>query len=59
MCEKACEYGAVSVKDNLAEIDYTKCTGCGACAKACPTGAIKEVVLADIPADTNPRDLVG
>lgn len=58
-CEKACEYGAVSVKDNLAEIDYTKCTGCGACAKACPTGAIKEVVLADIPADTNPRDLVG
>ncbi len=57
-CEKACPNGAVSVKDNLARIDYDKCTGCGACATACPTGAIQAVKLADIPENVDPRDLV-
>ena len=57
-CEKVCEFGAVSVKDNLAGIDYSKCTGCGACANACPTGAIQAVKLADIPENVNPRDLL-
>ena len=57
-CEKACEFGAISVQNNLAGIDYDKCTGCGACAGACPTGAIHNVLLADIPEGVNPRDLV-
>ena len=57
-CEKACPHGAVTVQNNLAEIDYGKCTGCGACASACPTGAIQKVVLADIPEGINPRDLI-
>ena len=35
-CEKACASGAVSVENNLAYIDSEKCTGCGACAQACP-----------------------
>ena len=57
-CKKACEFGAISVQNNLAGIDYDKCTGCGACAGACPTGAIHNVLLADIPEGVNPRDLV-
>ncbi|MBQ1944177.1 MAG: 4Fe-4S binding protein, partial [Ruminococcus sp.] len=28
-------------KDNVAVIDYEKCTDCGACAKACTTQCIK------------------
>jgi len=24
------------VEDNLAKIDYSKCTGCGKCAEKCP-----------------------
>lgn len=36
LCEKACAYDAVHVTDNLAKIDYSKCTRCGACAEKCP-----------------------
>lgn len=36
LCEKACSADAVSVNDNLASIDYEKCTDCGACAEKCP-----------------------
>lgn len=35
-CEKVCKSDAIHVKDNLAEIDYSKCVMCGACVKACP-----------------------
>ncbi|MBQ9747021.1 MAG: 4Fe-4S binding protein, partial [Clostridia bacterium] len=48
-CEKVCPQGAITVKDNLARIDYAKCNGCGACVKGCPTGCLKSVVFADIP----------
>lgn len=57
-CEKECEFGAITVTNNLAQIDYDKCKGCGKCAKACPTGAMKQVFFEDIPADVDPRDLV-
>ncbi len=40
LCEKACDYDAVHVKENLAKIDYDKCVNCGECAKKCPTGVI-------------------
>jgi len=39
-CEKACPAGAITVVDNLAHIDYAKCTSCGLCAEACVTGSI-------------------
>ena len=35
-CEKNCPSKAVTVENNVAHIDYEKCTNCGACAEACP-----------------------
>ncbi len=42
-CVEKCVYGAISVKDGLARVDQTKCTGCTACVKACPKSIIKMV----------------
>jgi len=41
MCERACQFDAIHVIDNLAVIDYSKCTGCGACVEKCPTKIIR------------------
>jgi electron transport complex protein RnfB len=39
-CEKACEFDAIHVNNNLAVIDYQKCTECMECVKICPTHTI-------------------
>jgi len=36
MCEKVCEFDAIHVVDNIAHINYDKCTYCGKCAEKCP-----------------------
>ena len=41
LCMKACEYEAIAVDNNLAYIDYSKCTNCGKCAEVCPVKVIK------------------
>ncbi|MBQ3022556.1 MAG: RnfABCDGE type electron transport complex subunit B [Clostridia bacterium] len=43
ICEKNCEAGAITVLNNHAVIDYSKCTGCGVCAEKCPKKIIAEV----------------
>ena len=42
-CEHACLFGAITVNPvtRIAEVDESKCTGCGACAKTCPRGIIE------------------
>jgi electron transfer flavoprotein alpha subunit len=40
LCVNACPFGAISVKDKLAIIDFDKCTLCGACVEACKFDAI-------------------
>ena len=40
LCEKACKYDAVHVRNNLAAIDYKRCVQCGACALKCPSKCI-------------------
>lgn len=43
ICEKACDYDAIHVVDNLAHVDYDKCVQCGECVKKCPTKVIRIV----------------
>ena len=45
ICEKACEHDAIHVVDNLARIDYTKCTSCGQCVAKCPRHLIQDARL--------------
>lgn len=40
MCARNCPEGAIEVTDNLARIDYEKCTNCGTCKSKCPVKII-------------------
>lgn len=42
-CAKECPFDAITVENNLAYIDFTKCRLCRKCVAVCPTGAIHEV----------------
>jgi electron transport complex protein RnfB len=42
-CVSACKFDALHILDGLAIVDYEKCTGCGACSKACPRNLIEMV----------------
>ncbi len=41
MCQRACPFDAIHVTNNVAIIDYTKCTNCMICVEKCPTKAIQ------------------
>ena len=43
LCAKTCTHDAITVADNLAYIDFTKCKLCRECEAVCPTGAIHGV----------------
>ena len=43
ICQKTCQHGAITVENNVAYIDYTKCKLCRECEAMCPTGAIHGV----------------
>jgi len=40
MCMRNCPHDAIKVVNNLAEIDYTKCTSCGNCKSVCPANCL-------------------
>ena len=42
-CAKECPFEAITLENNLAYIDYSKCRLCRKCVSVCPTGAIHEV----------------
>ena len=45
-CKRVCPYGAITMtKDHLPLIDFSRCTGCGLCVKACPTHIIETLPL--------------
>jgi electron transfer flavoprotein alpha subunit len=41
LCEQACPFAAIEMREKLAVIDLTKCTLCGACLEACSFDAIE------------------
>lgn len=40
-CERVCPVGAITVNNNVASIDYDKCTACGLCVEKCPMNTIE------------------
>ncbi len=40
ICEKNCPFDAIHVENNIAKIDYEKCTQCMICTEKCPTKSI-------------------
>ena len=48
-CAKVCPHGAITVENNLAYIDFTKCKLCKKCVAECPTGAIHAVNFPVLP----------
>jgi len=42
-CEKECQYGAITIAENLAFIDSDKCKLCRKCVIVCPTNSILEL----------------
>lgn len=42
LCKKTCPQGAITLEENLARIDYSKCDNCGKCATVCPKKLIKD-----------------
>lgn len=42
-CLKVCQFGAITIENNLAYIDATKCTFCRKCVSECPVDAIIEL----------------
>ena len=48
-CAKVCAQEAISVEDNVAYIDFTKCKLCKKCVAECPTGAIHTVNFPVLP----------
>lgn len=40
-CAKACPFGAITVENGTAVVDYRLCIGCGKCVSACPKHIIK------------------
>lgn len=46
-CVKACEFGGITIKDGVAQIDAESCKGCGHCVEACP-----KHLISLIPYDT-------
>ena len=39
-CLKRCQFGALSVPDDVCVVDDSRCVGCGLCATVCPTDAM-------------------
>ena len=45
LCQKVCESEAIKVENNIAKVNYEKCTHCLVCVGKCPVKAIKTTEL--------------
>ena len=55
LCLYVCPTGATDTEDSI--IDVNKCIGCGACAEACPSGAISMVPVEYPPQQPHKEDV--
>ena len=46
-CCDVCLFDAIHIVDDMVQVDYRKCVGCGACVKACPRDIIANVPFKD------------
>ncbi len=49
LCVRVCPKKAITMENNLACIDYSRCDGCGQCVKKCPTKCIVKVTTQVLP----------
>ena len=49
LCKRICPNEAITITNNLAVIDYTKCDNCGLCATVCPKHLIKDSKVETLP----------
>ena len=49
LCKKICPHDAITITNNLAVIDYSKCDNCGLCATVCPKKLIKDSKVETLP----------
>lgn len=49
LCKRICPKDAITVENNLAVIDYSKCDNCGLCATVCPKKLIKDSNVENLP----------
>jgi Na+-translocating ferredoxin:NAD+ oxidoreductase subunit B len=47
-CIKSCSESAISLQNEIIQIDYDKCNGCGKCIEECPRDVIKALQNANI-----------
>jgi H+/Na+-translocating ferredoxin:NAD+ oxidoreductase subunit B len=40
-CIERCQFGALSLQDQVCVVEYGRCMGCGLCVAACATGALR------------------
>jgi ferredoxin len=40
-CVERCQFGALSVTEDLCVVNYDRCVGCGLCVSVCPTEALR------------------
>ncbi|MCT4562808.1 MAG: Fe-S cluster domain-containing protein [Maledivibacter sp.] len=59
ICVKSCPFGAIEFENNVAKINYEKCTNCMLCAEKCPTKAIYANFEKRRKAEINEDDCIG
>lgn len=60
-CVKECKFEAITIVNNLAYINFEKCTLCRKCAESCPTNAIWELNFPERkkkPSETETQEVV-
>ena len=55
-CIARCQFGALSVVEDLARVDPVRCVGCGVCAQVCPTDALALLPRPEAEAPLLPAD---